>query len=91
MIKSEDLIFVHRQSSPESKKFSSNTDDQFVVIQVHIFFFIMFSLPRQFEKIYTYISKTKNKPCTKRNTNELNKCCTPYILNILNRLQHNIE
>lgn len=37
MIKSEDFIFVQRQSFPESKNISSNTDDPFVVIQVHIF------------------------------------------------------
>lgn len=37
MIKSEDFIFVQRQSSPESNNISSNTDDQFVVIQVYIF------------------------------------------------------
>lgn len=90
MIKSEDFIFVQRQSSPESNNISSNTDDQFVVIKVYIFSSCS-AYPGNLGRYIHIFLRQKNKPCTKRNTNELYKWCTLYILNILNRLQQNIE
>lgn len=92
MIKSEDFIFVQRHSSPEYKNIYSNTDDQFVVIQVHIFSSCS-AYPGYLGRYIHFFFKTKNKPCTKKQkTNDLNKWCTLYSLNILNRLQKkNIE
>lgn len=64
MIKSEAFIFVQKQPSPESKNSSSNTDDQFVVIQTYIFS----SCSAYTRSLGTYIHsfpRQKNKPCTK--------------------------
>lgn len=88
MIKSEDFILVQRQSSPESKNMSSNTDDQFVVIQVHIFSSCS-AYPGYYGRCIHFFPRQKTDPVQK--TNDLNKWCMLYILNILNRLQHNIE
>lgn len=86
MIKSEDFLFVQRQSSPKSKNISSNTDDQFFQIKVNSITFSACSAHPCYLGTYIqlFLSKMKIKPCIKRQIITVNSArFTLFVLIIL--------